>query len=694
MEDDIVVLETIPPKYETRRNGLHCSKLKRPHQAVENLKTSSPLHQRPVQMVYPAVQKTSEDHRIKISVRMDSDAEERSSTSDSSEMDDPKDTRVSKNLMGGSTGRQQRDFVPESTKNEKYWVKRIKNNLSAKRSREKRRMADILMESKVSKLAQENEDLRSELANIKRLVQDSLVKEPKQLVAIDVRAPPQGPQKEVVGAPQHPVPLVLPTYQNPLSKIPTPPQEIVLIPQSGVSQSLVPQPVVPQSIVAQPGIPQTGIAQSGLMQPSLPRSIMVHPGLPQSSMVQPGLQQIRMVQQSLPQTIVAQPNLQQSGLPQYSLPRPCVPRPDLQQSGLPYAVQSVAHPTLSHGSGLQVTPSSENVHPYNRPEFENHTRRIIPRVPSLLGRTPVSSSQGSTDQSSELSSKETNGVTKVRSPGVKLKNPGDVPLGRVSERAPPLDKALTRFSKPTATDLVATSPHSTSSETSETSLAEINKLPHKLRARFLRSLGQQEEGETTNPEAKSSPKEPTPSNDPILMNIKQEKDEIPQDDGEMEIDCVPSVPLNVQWVPPKTEFHSNPLKNIDDELEQARKLMPYPSPTMNRAEAQAYVELAKAASDLVGARLQLKDFSAPSVRQLTRQRTRDMNQIEKYRDKRVRNNIAAKKCRDAKRLLNDYRTARSNFFEVENVTLRNEVEVLTKDVMRLRELVRNRQLTQ
>ncbi|XP_041475247.1 uncharacterized protein LOC121423816 [Lytechinus variegatus] len=692
MEDDIVILETIPPKHEARRNGLHCSKPKRIYQAVENLKTSSPLHQRPVQMVYPAVQKTSEDNRNKINVRMDSDAEERASTSDSSEMDDSKDTCVSKNLMGGATGRRQRDFVPESTKDEKYWVKRIKNNLSAKRSREKRRMADILMESKVSKLAQENEDLRSELANIKRLVQDSLVKEPKQLVAIDVRAPPQGPQKEVVGASQHPVPLVIPTYQNPLSKIPTPPQEIVLLPQSGVSQSLVPQQVVPQSIVAQPGIPQTSIAHSGLMQPTLPQSIMVHPGLPQSSMVQPALQQIRMVQQTLPQTIVAQPNLLQSGLPQPRLPLPCVPRPDLQQSGLPYAVQSVARATLSQGSGLQVTPSSENVHPFNRPEFENPTRRIIPRVPSLLGSTPVSSSQGSTNQPSELS-KETNGVTKARSPEENMR-PGDFPLDRVSERAPPIDKAPTRFPKPTATNPVATSPQSTSSETSETSLAEINKLPHKLRARFLRSLVQQEEGETTNPEAKSPPKEPTTSYDPILMNIKQEKDdEIPQDNHEMEIDCVPSVPLNVQWVPPKTEFHSNPLKNIDDELEQARKLMPYPSPTMNRAEAQAYVELAKAASDLVGARLQSKDFSAPSIRQLTRQRTREMNQIEKYRDKRVRNNIAAKKCRDAKRLLNDYRTARSNFFEVENATLRNEVAVLTKDVMRLRELARKRQLT-
>eukprot|EP00057_Strongylocentrotus_purpuratus_P002336 XP_003724320.1 PREDICTED: uncharacterized protein LOC100890317 [Strongylocentrotus purpuratus] len=654
MENDIIMLENNASKSEIQRNGLisHSSKHQRAHQPYENLKTSSPLYQRPVhipvQMVYPAIQKTSEDNRNKISGLSDSDTKEDSAPY-SSDMDDDSREECEANEVGdGATGRRPRDFVPDGTKDARYWVKRIKNNLSAKRSREKRRMADNVMESKVSKLAQENEDLRSELANIKRLVQDNIIKDTKQGVAVDMLPPPQGPQTQfVVGVSPQSLPLIIPTYHNPLSRFPTP-QEIMLLPQSGL----------PQSGIAQPGFPQ-----SGLPQPGLPHHTIHHHGVPQ----------------------------------------PLLPKHGLQQYNLQQAVRSVSHAaTLSSGSFPPFIASSRNVNSFNRPELEDRSRWPTAYIPKPAGSESTSHSktlQESAIQSTDISTVVGNGVTKARSPGDKLCPVYDagIPSAKASERTRPLVESPIAESKPVSAieDVckpVSTSP--TSSEISDTSsLAEINKLPHKLRARFLRSLCHQEEVGPTDSEVNTPAKQLTMKDDPILMNIKREKDdEVPHEVDNMEIECTSSVPLRTQWIPPKVEFPQNPLHSIEEELEQARNLVPTPNRTMNRSEAQAYVELAKAASELVGARLQTKDFSAPSMRQLTRQRTRDMNFNEKYRDKRVRNNIAAKKCRDAKRLLNDYRSSRSNFFEVENVTLRNEVEGLTKDVMRLRELVRRKQL--
>lgn len=647
------MIENKASKSEIQRNGLisHSSKHQRAHQPYENLKTSSPLYQRPihipVQMVYPAIQKISEDNRNKISGLFDSDAKEDSAPYSSDMDDDSKEEYAANEEGDGATGRRQRDFVPDGTKDARYWVKRIKNNLSAKRSREKRRMADNVMESKVSKLAQENEDLRSELANIKRLVQDNIIKEPKQGVAVDVLPPPQGPQTQfVVGVSPQSLPLIIPTYRNPLPRFPTPPQEMLLLPQSGL----------PQSGTAQPGFPS-----SGLPQPGVPQHTIHHYGLPQ-------------------------PLLPQHSLPQYNL----------QQ-----AVQSVSHAALSSGSFPPFTSSSRNMNSCNRPELEDRSRWPTAYIPMPVRSESTLHSktlQESAVQSTDISTVVASGVTKARSPGDKVCPVYDVgiPSAEVSERTPSLVESPTAESKPIGGEdvckPVSTSP--TSSEISDTSsLAEINKLPHKLRARFLRSLCHQEEIGATASEVNTPSNQLTMKDDPILMNIKQEKDdEVPHEVDNMEIECTSSVPLNTQWIPPKVEFPQNPLHSIEEELEQARNLVPTPSRTMNRSEAQAYVELAKAASELVGARLQTKDFSAPSMRQLTRQRTRDMSFNEKYRDKRVRNNIAAKKCRDAKRLLNDYRSSRSNFFEVENVTLRNEVEGLTKDVMRLRELVRRKQL--
>lgn len=59
--------------------------------------------------------------------------------------------------------RRQREFIPEEKKDTVYWEKRRKNNEAAKRSREKRRLNDVAVESRLVRLLEENALLRAEL---------------------------------------------------------------------------------------------------------------------------------------------------------------------------------------------------------------------------------------------------------------------------------------------------------------------------------------------------------------------------------------------------------------------------------------------------------------------------------------------------------------------------------------------------
>lgn len=63
--------------------------------------------------------------------------------------------------------RKQREFIPDSKKDDKYWERRRKNNEAAKRSREKRRQNDVLMEHRISLLNAQNNKLRQELVELK-----------------------------------------------------------------------------------------------------------------------------------------------------------------------------------------------------------------------------------------------------------------------------------------------------------------------------------------------------------------------------------------------------------------------------------------------------------------------------------------------------------------------------------------------
>ncbi|XP_031719996.1 nuclear factor, interleukin 3 regulated, member 4 [Anarrhichthys ocellatus] len=63
--------------------------------------------------------------------------------------------------------RRKREFIPEEKKDALYWEKRLKNNEAAKRSREKRRMNDYVLETHLTALKEENSRLSTELMAIK-----------------------------------------------------------------------------------------------------------------------------------------------------------------------------------------------------------------------------------------------------------------------------------------------------------------------------------------------------------------------------------------------------------------------------------------------------------------------------------------------------------------------------------------------
>ncbi|XP_068190588.1 nuclear factor interleukin-3-regulated protein [Antennarius striatus] len=70
-------------------------------------------------------------------------------------------------LKTKTTCRRKREFIPEEKKDTVYWERRRKNNEAAKRSREKRRINDMVLENKLTALEDENASLKAELLSLK-----------------------------------------------------------------------------------------------------------------------------------------------------------------------------------------------------------------------------------------------------------------------------------------------------------------------------------------------------------------------------------------------------------------------------------------------------------------------------------------------------------------------------------------------
>ncbi|XP_035271755.1 nuclear factor interleukin-3-regulated protein-like [Anguilla anguilla] len=65
--------------------------------------------------------------------------------------------------LRATSSRRKREFMPDEKKDASYWEKRKKNNEAAKRSREKRRVSDYVLEAQLAALSDENMRLRAEL---------------------------------------------------------------------------------------------------------------------------------------------------------------------------------------------------------------------------------------------------------------------------------------------------------------------------------------------------------------------------------------------------------------------------------------------------------------------------------------------------------------------------------------------------
>lgn len=83
--------------------------------------------------------------------------------------------------------RRKREFIHEEKKDDGYWEKRRKNNEAAKRSREKRRVNDMVLEQQVLGLLEENARLRAELLALK--LRFGLIKDPSEVSVIPLSAP-------------------------------------------------------------------------------------------------------------------------------------------------------------------------------------------------------------------------------------------------------------------------------------------------------------------------------------------------------------------------------------------------------------------------------------------------------------------------------------------------------------------------
>lgn len=85
--------------------------------------------------------------------------------------------------------RRKREFIPNEKKDDGYWDKRKKNNEAAKRSREKRRVNDMVLENRVLALLEENARLRAELLALK--FRFGLVKDPSSASILPLTCGPQ-----------------------------------------------------------------------------------------------------------------------------------------------------------------------------------------------------------------------------------------------------------------------------------------------------------------------------------------------------------------------------------------------------------------------------------------------------------------------------------------------------------------------
>ncbi|GAV08955.1 hypothetical protein RvY_18571 [Ramazzottius varieornatus] len=171
---------------------------------------------------------------------------------------------------GGSTiipQRKEREFTPDTRKDESYWDRRRRNNEAAKRSREKRRMNDMVLETRVLELSNENQWLKAELNAIRDKC--GMPKDAPPLVnpaGLPSHSPPLGGQHSASSSP----------FSNMLHPHSQGPHQQPLLRPAVTSSSAQPAPLQMAPHFVSPNMQPRGPM---MMHPMHPALLGAHPGM-------------------------------------------------------------------------------------------------------------------------------------------------------------------------------------------------------------------------------------------------------------------------------------------------------------------------------------------------------------------------------------------------------------------------------
>ncbi|XP_055596289.1 uncharacterized protein LOC129746583 [Uranotaenia lowii] len=155
--------------------------------------------------------------------------------------------------------RKQREFIPDAKKDESYWDRRRRNNEAAKRSREKRRLNDMVLEQRVVELTKENHVLKAQLDAIKskyNICGENLVSVDQILATLPTNEQVLSATKRV----KVNTPTVFPLARTPVPQSPHP------VPQLPLHHPLQSHPQA--SIIQQPQQPQQQSQQTAVIHPN------------------------------------------------------------------------------------------------------------------------------------------------------------------------------------------------------------------------------------------------------------------------------------------------------------------------------------------------------------------------------------------------------------------------------------------
>ncbi|XP_077869259.1 uncharacterized protein LOC144360342 isoform X2 [Saccoglossus kowalevskii] len=587
------------------------------------------------------------------SVFSDSDAINLSPRGDSSHYDHFGSANIGIKPKEIISSRKRREFIPDSKKDECYWDKRRKNNEAAKRSREKRRINDMFLETRVLHLSEENAVLKAELRALKqRLMMDT--QDPRS--AADNLMMQNQAMPSPFGQPMHPQSIH--THQPPPYSVPQ------------VSASQLSMTVAPPAAI---NTMSTQSAEQVMMAENYPS------------------------------------------------------RPHILRLQMPSLNEQLANEYQRRESIDAIRIKEEpDVLKYGYGDSNDDARQSAKRMPGLIH---VRHMQQHSNDGDEMDF-ERSEITQQEN--------GREERDEISSRE--IDDAASPKSRSVSPPPKTSSPHSVYSRGAH---MESHQLPLKLRrkpkpnnydentgAQPSDTLDNAQPGSPKSPNAdldeySSSNEESDPSRDGDAISQNnpdvQQQQQVNKEGGEANANVEQHErnfnPEIVPTPPPSSDSDaSTSMRSVSPASNSEPPVSPFqfanatqvgkfqvvppaqmfPTPDMRLRE-----EYEKRKKMIIAAQVLSEmnpgffkgqmppELQMNSLREEDQQRKPrdDMTEEEKYLDKRRRNNEAAKKCRDIRRALYEYRNARSAYLEYENVQLRTELQILSAEISDLKEMI-------